>query len=104
VPGRNVEDIAGPDIEIRAVVHHEVSRSGNAEADVVELGAVGSRHGTDMLGSVPIRLQHETTDGEVADLNRMSNRVLESEDLVGIPEVLDLWPGTLHDGAPPVVT
>jgi hypothetical protein len=42
VPRGDVEDVAGPDVELRAVVHHEVGGSGDAQADVVELAAVGS--------------------------------------------------------------
>ena len=45
VPRWDVEDVAGPDVKLGAVVHSEACRAGDAEADVVELAACGSRGG-----------------------------------------------------------
>src|SRR2546422_897679 len=89
VPRRDVEQIAGPEGESLAVVHHDAAPPRDDEPHVLDLTALGPRDRADVRGPLPSRLVAGAPDGEVADLHEIELPHFEAAGLVGPVESSD---------------
>ncbi len=69
VAGRDVEHVAGDDLELGAIVHHHMRSARDADSDMMELAALGSGDGLDVLRPMMARLLDEAPDDQVAEAN-----------------------------------
>jgi hypothetical protein len=81
-------DIAGPGVELGAVGHHDVQRSGRVVLEVRRLAQVGARDRLDVVRPAPAGLQGEPADFGAADLDEVHGAVGERAGLVGGLEAL----------------
>src|SRR4051812_20642712 len=100
MPGWDVEDVPGPDGELRAVVHPAIHDTGHREPHMMELAARCPGDGPHVRGPAPAGLQHEPTDHELPDSYRGRRPFREREGLVRSRQVLHPRTICVHPGLP----
>src|SRR5258707_14627477 len=74
MPGRELEDIARPDLEFRPIGHLDSEPAAQRDADMMELAKRGASDWLDVLRPAPARLVRHPADHPISSRSTISTR------------------------------